>query len=456
MSASTSASVVRLEGLLGASHVLTEPARLAGYEVDGLVPLAAVLPGSAAEVAEVINFAVAERLAVIPSCGRTKLRIGMPPQRYDLALDLSRLNRVLAYDPGDLTLGVEPGIRFSELHAALAEKQQFVPLAPPFAEHASIGGILSANSSTPLRHAYGSARDYLLGLEFVTGEGAQAKSGGRVVKNVTGYDLHKLLIGALGTLGVITRVNFRTFPLPRAQTAFVAAFASAAQALEMCQAIARSALQPRLVEVADPQAARLLDPGAAWLPAGHWCVVVAAAGADALIARHGTDLARMAQEARAASFASLSDADNSALLGNIREFPKLVLEATTAATIFRLSVLPTKMVGLLAKAREIAQRNELPSLALVRASGIVFVALAPPALDEAALARLTQAAREMFEAGAGAEMDARAMLEWCPTELKRRVNIWGPPRGDLMLLQRVKQVFDPQGILSPGRFMGGI
>ena len=119
---------------------------------------------------------------------------------------------MLAYDPKDLTLGVEPGVRVEDLLRALAEEKQFLPLAVPFADRATIGGVAAANSSSPLRHAYGGARDFCLGMEFVTGEGTPAKSGGRVVKNVTGYDLHKLLIGSLGTLAVITRVNFRTFP----------------------------------------------------------------------------------------------------------------------------------------------------------------------------------------------------------------------------------------------------
>ncbi len=123
------------------------------------------------------------------------------------------MNRVLAYDPQDLTLGVEPGVRIEDLlQYAGASKNNFFRWRFRSADRATIGGIVAANSSSPLRHAYGAVRDFCLGMEFVTGEGAQAKSGGRVVKNVTGYDLHKLLIGSLGTLAVITRVNFRTFP----------------------------------------------------------------------------------------------------------------------------------------------------------------------------------------------------------------------------------------------------
>ena len=141
----------------------------------------------------------------------------MPPRQYDLALDLSRMNRILACEPRDLTLGVEPGVTCAVLARELRQKGQFLPIAPPFGDRATLGGMVAAGADSPLRYGYGATRDFLLGVEFVTGEGLVSKSGGRVVKNVTGYDLHKLFVGSLGTLGIITRLNFRTFPLPPRQ-----------------------------------------------------------------------------------------------------------------------------------------------------------------------------------------------------------------------------------------------
>jgi glycolate oxidase FAD binding subunit len=461
MSPPTTAALTRLEEIVGAAHVVSQPADLSGYEVDGLWPAVAVAPGSAEEVAEVVRFAASEKLAVIATGGRSKLRIGAPPRRYELAIGLARLNRVLAYDPGDLTLGVEAGICFHDLDAVLSRERQFLPLAPAFADRATIGGILATNSSTPLRHSYGPARDYVLGMEFVTGEGVQAKSGGRVVKNVTGYDLHKLMIGALGTLGIITRVNFRTFPLPRTQTTFVASFERAEEALELCRAIAKSPLQPRLVEAVGPGAARILVGTGAGaeqvrLPAGQWSVVVTAAGDERVVERHGTDLARMAQAAHAVGFVALSDDEKKLLLGCIREFPKHALESSPAATILRISVLPTQMAALVERAQQAAEQNQVPAAVLVRASGIVYVALVPEAKDDSALRQLAETSTQLLEATSSPEIGGRPMIEWCPTELKRQVNVWGPTRDDVVLMQRLKQAFDPQGILSPGRFAGGI
>ena len=442
----------RFADLLGAEHVLAGAEILAPYAVDGLVPLAVLLPGSTAEIAEILRLASAERLAVIPMGGRTKLGIGMPPRRYDLALDLTRMDRVLAFDPADLTLGVEPGVPFVKLEQQLAAKRQFLPLAPAFAARATLGGMIAAGADSPLRHAYGSARDQLLGMEFVTGAGIAAKSGGRVVKNVTGYDLHQLLAGSLGTLAVITRLNFRTFPLPPEERMFVAAFAGEKAALELCRTIAKSPLQPKLVEAFNPVTARII--AAARVPADRWSVAVAAAGRRAVVARHERDLEHMAHELRAVDFAAFDGPEQDAVFAGLREFPRLVLEAFPGAAIFRLAILPAAMPNLLAQTLALSERHELKPAILVRAAGIVYAALLPPAGDTGGAARLAAACRELMQASLGA--GARPMIEWCPVAIKRDVNIWPPPGDDQALAEKLKRVFDPQGILAPGRFLGGL
>src|SRR5262249_49625549 len=156
-------------------------------------------------------------------CGaRSAVDIGMPPAAYDIAVDLTRLTGIASYDPGDLTISVNAGMPLASLGRELAAKNQFLPLAVPFFEKATIGGAIACGLDSPLRLGYGAPRDFLIGAEFVDGTGAQAKSGGRVVKNVTGYDFHKLLNGSLGTLAVVTRLNFRTYPLPVARRGFLA------------------------------------------------------------------------------------------------------------------------------------------------------------------------------------------------------------------------------------------
>jgi FAD/FMN-containing dehydrogenase len=459
MSRPAQASFTRLGEIVGQAHVFTDPAALAAHAVDQRRPSAVVLPAESAEIVEVIRFAAAEGLALVPCGGCTKLGIGVPPERYDVGLDLSRMNRVLAYDPQDLTLSVEPGLRMADLLRALRAQKQFLPLAVPFAARATAGGVTAANSSSPLRHCYGGIRDFCLGMEFVTGEGVASKSGGRVVKNVTGYDLHKLLIGSRGTLAVITRVNFRTFPVLPVQRTFVAAFSGAEAAFGFCRSVAESVLAPQIVEVADPGAARLVTgpESPARLEPQAWSVVIAAAGQPAVVDRHARGLTQMASAAQAFGFDSLSDAEEASVLEAVREFPRLVLKAMPSAVIFRISVLPSTMAPLLSRLRETAAQNGLEFASMTCASGLVYAALLPQQTDAAPLASLGKAVSEIFGMCGRPDIDAQTTLEWGPPEVKRAAgSTWGPPRKDFELMRRIKTVFDPQAILSPGRLGGGI
>jgi glycolate oxidase FAD binding subunit len=459
MSRPAQASFPRLEEIAGGAHVITDAAEIAAREVYGVRPAVIVKPADAEQIAEILRFAAAEQLAVIPMGSGTKLGIGSPPARYDIALDLSRMNRVLAYDPHDLTLGVEPGVRIEDLLCTLAEKKQFLPLAVPFSERATIGGIVAANSSSPLRHAYGAVRDFCLGMEFVTGEGAQAKSGGRVVKNVTGYDLHKLLIGSLGTLAVITRVNFRTFPMPQAEGMFVASFSSAESAFEFCRAISHSVLTPQMVEVADPGAGRILFSGetAVRIMPMQWTVVISASGQPSVVERYERELGRLAGAENAAEFVPIRDTEHHSVFARIQEFPRLVLESSPDAAIFRICILPARMPSLLRDLSEVANRHGTGLATLTRASGIVYASFFSEGGSEAPSSLTEVAVKEVFRICTLPEHGAQAMLEWGPTEIKTSAEVvWGPLRPDFELMRRIKNSFDPQNVLAPGRFAGGI
>jgi glycolate oxidase FAD binding subunit len=459
MSRPAQVSFTRLEEIAGGAHVVTDAAEISAHEVCGVRPSGVVSPADTAQIADILHFAAAEKLAVIPTGGCTKLRIGSPPARYDIALDLSRMNRVLAYDPHDLTLGVEPGVRIEDLLLTLAEKKQFLPLAVPFSDRATIGGIVATNSSSPLRHAYGGVRDFCLGMEFVTGEGAQAKSGGRVVKNVTGYDLHKLLIGSLGTLAVITRVNFRTFPMLPAQGTFVASFPSAESACDFCSLVSHSVLMPQIVEIANPGTAALIFSGeiSARIEPRTWTVIVSAAGQPAVVDRYERELGQLAGAADAEEFLPLTDAEARSVLALIREFPRLMTERDSSIAIFRIGAVPGVMAPLLGKLRVLAAQRELDFVSLARATGILYAAFLPQKQIAGTPQSMPGTIAEVFRVCGQPEMQASAMLEWCPANLKTSADVvWGPSRPDFELMRRVKHSFDPQNILAPGRFAGGI
>jgi glycolate oxidase FAD binding subunit len=464
-----------LAAIAGEQNLTTDPERLRACSIDGLAPAIVVRPANPEEITEILRFCAAEKLAVVPVGAGTKLSLGAPPSRYDVALVTTRLARVLSYDPGDLTLSVETGARLADLTTLLAQHQQLLPLAVPFSRQATVGGTVASGVDSPLRQRYGSVRDFLLGAEFVTGEAVAARSGGRVVKNVAGYDLHKLLIGSLGTLGVITRLNFKTFPLPEASRGFLASFSSETAALEMLRRVSASPLAPATLEILDPALAGLfarltppsnpdLAPLGDWFPASQWLVAAGYGGNEAVLGRYAGDLARLASETGATGTDVLGDDRRPPVWGRLREAIPLLLAASPATTIVRVSVLPSRIGEILAAAHRAAERHHLSAATLARGSGAVYVAFLPAdsaadsgeagALKEELLAALAAAATELVDSAAAA--DGFASVPWSPAPLKSRIPVWGRERADLPLMRRVKKVFDPEGLLSPGRFLGGI
>ena len=171
-----SSIAARFENVVGASHVRTDRADLASYEIDGVAPAIALQPATAEEAAHIVRIAVEQKCTVIPCGARTLLALGLTPERYDVALDMTRVTGIVHYDPGDLTVSVNAGTRLTMLASVLAEKHQFLPLEVPFFERATAGGAIASGLDSPLRHFYGTARDFVIGAEFVDGTGALAKS----------------------------------------------------------------------------------------------------------------------------------------------------------------------------------------------------------------------------------------------------------------------------------------
>jgi len=465
MSATAKIAWARVADIVGEQNSSFDPGELAAYEIGGFTPGGVARPGSAEEVAELVRMAAADRLGVIPCGARTKLEMGMAPERYDLAIDMTRLDRVAAYDPGDLTLGVEAGCGLVKLQSVLADHRQFLPLAVPWLRRTTVGGTIATGVDTPLRQLFGMARDYILGMEFVTGDGVAAKSGGRVVKNVTGYDLHKLMIGAFGTLGIMTKINFRTFPLPLESRAFVARFDESKGAFELRDRVAESALAPLTMEIFSPQvsglfnsdvAARMepkpLEPGL--LSPKHWAFTSGFAGNEAALSRYERDMTGMAERCGAAGVTLLAQEQIAGAFGRKREFIPIALESSPATTILKVSVLPRKMNEMVTRAGRFANEVGVRWAAMARGVGVIYFALLPEAQDENARSRTATIAEQMM--AAVARLGGHATIPWCPREWKRSLPIWGRPREDFPQMAKLKTLFDPNRILAPGRFVGGL
>jgi glycolate oxidase FAD binding subunit len=451
----------RLESVVGGNRVNGNAESCEKFAVDGVGPSAVARPASSAEVVEVVRFAKSEKLSLIP-CGHcTKLSIGMPPARYDIALDMTALNQIAYYDPGDLTLSVDAGMSLAKLADTLAQQQQFVPLAVPFFDECTVGGTIASNIDSSLRPGYGSLRDFLLGAEFVNGAGTLTKSGGRVVKNVTGYDLHKLLIGSLGTLGAIMRLNFRTFPLPEGYGHLVSTFSSVDSVMRFQAMVSKSPLTPSSFEILGPQAGEAVagfkDKHDAALPSwftpGAWHVCIGFEGTESILRRYSSELAQYAQQSGASNSDLLEKSDEKLLRGSLRELVNLVSGSAPAATIFKINAFPVFSPDVI-DLRSLAERFSIPSWIFANSSGPLYFALAPNDLDEKTIASLAHIASGVFEYAAA--HNGSASILFCPTALKRAVNIWGPTRNDAALMRRVKNAFDSENIFAPGRFVAGI
>ena len=259
-----------------------------GYVVDGAAPQLAQRPRTREEVAKLLASAAAAGLAVVPQGGRTALALGRPLDRYDVALDLRGLDRIVAYEPRDLTATVEAGVTLSELQSRLGEHGQFLPVDPPPDDRVTVGGLLASARSGAWRGHLPAVRDLVIGMTVALPDGSLVRSGGRVVKNVSGYDLHRLHTGALGTLGVIVEASFKLAPLPAATRSLAVRCEDVAGAAELALALRDAVLPARALSVLAPEAAAHTDlPEAAHVLvelAGHEPTIDGAASAIAGIA----------------------------------------------------------------------------------------------------------------------------------------------------------------------------
>ncbi len=423
------------------------------FQVDGVRPSAIVEPEDPRELTEVVRWARGHQAALVPVTSGAYLALGAPPETVDVVVSLARMNRVLHYDPGDLTFGAEPGVLLRHAQESLGVHRLFLPADPPYSDRAALGGLIAANAAGPLRFGYGTWRDFVVGMSFVTGDGKLVKTGGRVVKNVAGYDLSKLLIGSLGTLGIIAEINFKVYPLPAATAAIAAGFRDLRAALALRDRIVHSAWQPLAVELMSPEAARLSR--SRQLSSEHWSLVVRVGGSESVLRRYESDLDALAQELQASSFTWVKEQDERELAASVRELLPTVRAANPQASVVKAALPLTSVGPFLERALPVAERYELAAAATAHAgSGIVFVYLLPPPEMVDFAHRVAQAATEMIHAGNN--LSGRVTVPWCPTAVKRDVSVWGPLRDDFTLMKKLKAQFDPDRILNPGRFVGGL
>jgi glycolate oxidase FAD binding subunit len=346
-------------------------------------------------VADVVRYANTHGLALIPLGGRQPRGLGNAPARYDVALDTTALDAVVDYEPEDLTITCQAGITLGALRAATGASGQMVPFDPAIPDEATVGGVLAADVWGPSRLSLGASRDFTIGLRVVTGDGLTSRAGGRVVKNVAGYDMCKLYIGSLGTLAVITEATFKTLPLPHATRELSFAFATSADAC----AIANQALT-RGLSLRSAVVTRATE---------GWALHLTLAASEAAVERSAAEITALADVAGG-------------------EATSPVIAAARSVAV-RLATLPSRLPEILSELPASTSVSAYPTLGVARVGLDDLVSLEVPS-------------------------GAKIVVESCPPGIKSGIDVFGRPPQSLALMRGLKARLDPDGVLSPGRFVG--
>ncbi|MCI0380686.1 MAG: FAD-binding oxidoreductase [Gemmataceae bacterium] len=426
--------------------------------IDGFGPLPMVRPTTVLELGHLVEQTARSGRAIYPIGGRTLLALGNTPSKAGQAVDLRALDKVIDYPARDMTITVQAGITIARLQEILAGENQRLPIDVPVAQEATLGGTLAANVSGARRLGYGTLRDYVIGLSAINDEGQEFKSGGRVVKNVAGYDICKLMVGSLGTLGVITQVTLKLRPLPEEQA--LVRFRCNAEKLGDClDRLHQSRTRPVCLEVFNRAGAATLARSVSKGREDEWTIFAGYEGnAEAvqwqvqqLIKETGGDFSLEANLGHTASplWQGLTDWD----------------AAAAAETVFKASVLPSATADFLNLA---ARQSERVLLRAHAGNGVVWGhwpagEIVVGTLRVPSQADGTRSVPTTLLSPAGlTSAEAAAMLnEWrergvvvvhrCPHEWKTKLSVWGPSRADWTLMAEVKKSMDPHDVFNPGR-----
>ncbi|MGE0131848.1 MAG: FAD-binding oxidoreductase [Blastocatellales bacterium] len=412
------------------------------FRIDDERQRLVAFPHNIEELSEMMRLADVERWRVIPAGAGTWLEMGNRPTRFDLIISTAKMNRVLEYEPADLTATVEAGGPLVAFNRMAAEHRQFIPLDPFGDERSTIGGVIATASSGPMRCAYGTPRDWLIGATVVHADGHVTKAGGKVVKNVAGYDLCKLYTGSFGTLAVIAEMSFKLRALPPCEKTVIF-YSDNAEAL--CSLVARvtdSDVQPVAMELISPP--DRTDEAIPAIGNGKFALALRFLNEAETVDSQAGEASRLGSDFR---HTILSEANADAFWQAYHE------SETSPHTefIFRLSALPSDLSALIVDVNRTLPRSHLRAHA---ANGVLRLHAGLDWLDGlktkerprrlAELRRLTQSR--------GGQM----VLLRAPDEIKNQLDVWGEAGQTERLMRALKEKFDPQALLNPGRFVAGI
>lgn len=407
-------------------------------QVDGVSVSEVVTVEKFDDVTDVIRAASASNQVVVPWGGGTHMGLGNVPTRLDLALNLTRLNQVVVYEPDDLTISVQAGCRIGDLHRLLGEHGQMLPFDVARSDDATVGGLYASAISGPRRFGYGAMRDLVIGITSVSPTGEISRGGGMVVKNVSGYDMMRLHYGALGSLGVVLQLNFKVLPAPRSTMTVVGRFEGLQQAFDAAMAVRESPLGPSAIVLLNQSAA--IEAG---FPAAPWTILLRAEGPEQSVPRQAERL--VAALSPDAGEVSMLEGEQSAVAWPAVN-RALSSEPVDEGLRLRLGEAPSKALGVIGAVQRLADERSLSlSLTADLGTGLVY----------AAIGGAESAANALSTIWEGAQSAAtHATILAAPPEVKVGADVFGKLPAGFPVMQALKQQFDPSGILNRGRFVG--
>ena len=418
-------------------------------DIDGVPVQREAFPESIEELAQLMKEAHVAGVSMIPIGAGTRLEFGNPPHSAGLAMHTARLHGVVEYEPANLTVSVRAGTPLRKLQEILRAENQFLPLDPPHAGRATLGGIVACSSSGPIRFRYGTVRDMVIGIRVVHADGTATKSGGKLVKNVSGYDMCKLYAGSLGTLGITTELTFRVQPVPQETATLALAFPSPGTAFAASQALIHADLAPDAMEALNHDAFASLHGDARGAP---WVLLLRFGETEEAV-RWQVDRAREMAAASQGEVLYVQDAAESETFwqraAGLREIP-----AGVDALLLKCPALCQTAVETGRRLSDLGKRLGARTLVFCHAgTWILYGRYEFPsgACDAAHLRQeIAELRRQCIPSG------GHVIVESAHAEVKRGLDTWGYEGSALELMRRIKAQFDPAGLLNPGRFVGGI
>jgi len=474
--------LAHLSEAIGSDRIETREAFLDTYAVDSLRPRAVIFPRNVRDVSEVVRMANQENLSIVPRGTGSKIGMGNPPSRLDLVVASSRMDHMLDVDTANLTITVEAGVRFRDIQARLATEEDrcylpledlatsqdelicsdrsnsgcFLPMDPPFSETATIGGIVAANSSGPRRLLYRFPRDLLLGVRFVAANGDIVGTGGKTVKNVSGYDVSKLMIGSAGSLGFICEMTFKLLPLPEKMETLLLSFGSFGDACAVAEALLESTLLPAAVEILNHSACEKLSCREAkdFIP-GPYGVAVAMEAFEPAVNRMKQEVLALGKRLGASGEGCFREAEHRRFWLTVSHLQTSAAGRLKRPVSFQLIYPVSVMEEVVAFAEKLLSERGVEHTLLVHAgTGGCSVTMSGDSGGGGAGGAEVSIMNELL--AQCRERGGNLVIRSAPHDLKRLLKMWGEPGPDLLVMQRIKRELDPSCIFSPGRFVGGL